>query len=113
MFKASAAVVFFFKRSQSSVLLFCGCAVTFHICDSPVAGSFTSGHVHLVRLDVRQLVSLIRPLTACGSTPGQGRTAYALARNCRGPDAAEELDCQRFQFNINLFKKKNTFKLLD
>ena len=50
---------FFFKRKQSSVLLFC--AVTFHLCDSPVAGSFTSGHVHLVRLDVRQLVSLIRP----------------------------------------------------
>ena len=50
---------FSFKRRQSSVPLFC--AFTFHLSDSPVAGSFTSGHVHLVRLDVRQLVSLIRP----------------------------------------------------
>ena len=108
---------FSFKRRQSSVPLFC--AFTFHLSDSPVAGSFTSGHVHLVRLDVRQLVSLIRPQ---GPQPLAGVAvrpldkAVLLMRSlgiAGGPDAAEELDCQRFQFNINLFKKKNTFKLLD
>ena len=131
---------FSFKRRQSSVPLFC--AFTFHLSDSPVAGSFTSGHVHLVRLDVRQLVSLIRPQ---GPQPLAGVAvrpldkAVLLMRSLGigtlvpSPGLAPGQQCKLqykeikmkpwshpyavllSKFYINLFKNKYTksFKLLD
>ena len=123
---------FSFKRRQSSVPLFC--AFTFHLSDSPVAGSFTSGHVHLVRLDVRQLVSLIRPqplavrpldkavllmrslgigtlVPSPGLAPGQ--QCKLQYKEIKMKPWSHPYAVLLSKFYINIFKKKYTFKLLD
>ena len=59
-------------------------------------GSFTSGHVHLVRLDVRQLVSLIRP-QPLAVRPLDKAVLLMRSLGIAGRlDAAKEFDYQRF-----------------